>query len=136
MRKPRKLIVKVFRNLHMPGVMWSVRGPDGKILMHSKAVLLRNATFIVQPAGREKVRREKKKVVHAFVKGELVSDPQESCEHILGLNDNVLCSVAYNPYKNDEFVVANNLEIKSAESILITSLDDHAQLLAQGVTTE
>lgn len=132
MRNPKTLIVKVFRNLHMPDVMWSVRGPDGKILMHSKAVLLRNATFIVQPAGREKVRREKKKTVHAFVKGELITDPNEAYEEISSTEWDKMCSVGYNPYKNEEFMCERG-PIKSAESILIASKSGRPELLARGV---
>lgn len=132
MRKPKRLIVKVFRNLHMPGVMWSVRGPDGKILMHSKAVLLRDATFIVQPAGREKVRREKKKTVHAFVKGELITDPNEAYEEISSTEWDNMSSVGYNPYKNEEFMCETG-PIKSAESILIASKDGRPKLMARGV---
>lgn len=131
MRRPKRLIVKVFRNLHMPGVMWSVRGPDGKILMHSKAVLLRNATFIVQPAGREKVRREKKKTVHAFVKGELITDPNEVYEEISSTKWDKMCSVGYNPHRNEDFVCEAG-PTKSAESILITSKDGRPKLMAKG----
>lgn len=149
MREPKKLIVKVYRNLHLDGVMWSVRGPDDKILMHAKSVLLKNATFIVQPAGREKVRREKKKTVHAFVKGELVIDPNEIARANFDRTQDKYSMVSYNPYKDDEFVVIAETNppykeeiledrpaIKSAEQIIIKSVNNRPKLLAIGVTTE
>jgi hypothetical protein len=55
--------------------LWSVRaleGPDaGRVIGHAEKVLIRYARFVVQPAGRERVRREGVKNVHAFVRGEL-----------------------------------------------------------------
>jgi len=137
-RKSRKLIVQVYRNLHLDGVVWSIRIPNGKVLTHAKGVLLRDATFVVQPAGREKVRRERKKTVHAFVKGEMITDPNEIFEECQAITEDNAMSVTYNPYKYDTFVVADKTrdfpEIKSAERIMISSTPEFPQLLATGVT--
>lgn len=57
-----------------------------------------NAEFVVQPAGRERVRAEGKKNVHAFVRGSLLTD---------GSDYNVpygAFRVVYNPYKYDSFM--------------------------------
>ena len=62
---------------------------------------LTNATFAVQPAGREKVLREGRKNVHAFVTGTY---------YALGSNFKTAMwsdgarEVTYNPYKNDTFM--------------------------------
>ena len=58
--------VEVYRNLHNDKL--SVRY-GGKVVGHVDSIWLRDATFAVQPAGRDRVRREKKKNVHAFVRG-------------------------------------------------------------------
>ncbi len=64
--------VQVYWNLHKD--CWSVVALEGdqkgRVVTHADKVLLRGATFSVQPAGNAKVRREKKKNVHAFVRGE------------------------------------------------------------------
>jgi hypothetical protein len=60
--------------------------------------------FVVRKAGREKVLREKKKNVHAFVRGTWIKDLLvEDAPMIL---DHRECSeeVTYNPYKYDSFV--------------------------------
>jgi hypothetical protein len=51
---------------------WSIRdAATGRIHAHADKVSVRGAQFIVQPAGRKRVLRERKKNVHAFVRGEL-----------------------------------------------------------------
>ena len=65
--------VEVYWNLHKH--LFSVRALEGehkgRVIDHSYGVRLSNATFVSQPAGRERVRREGKKNVHAFVRGHL-----------------------------------------------------------------
>jgi len=84
--------IQVYFNLHKRKL--SVRH-KGKVIEHASQVLLKNATFHVQPAGREKVLREKRKNVHAYVSGErvCVASFSSKAEHI-----------AYNPYKWKTFV--------------------------------
>jgi len=61
--------VEVYRNLHKN--CFSIR-QNGKVvdyLYYDRELHLTDVEFRVQPAGRERVRREKKKNVHAYVKG-------------------------------------------------------------------
>jgi len=54
---------------------------------------MKDVKFVVQPAGRAKVLREKRKNVHAFVRGTRVD----------GLKIRVGQALVYNPYKRDSF---------------------------------
>ena len=63
--------VDVYRNLHKK--CWSIRSvATGRVVAHKSDATVANAKFIVQPAGRAKVLREKKKNVHAFIRGEWI----------------------------------------------------------------
>ena len=94
--------VEVYRNLHN-GCM-SIRR-DGRVVKHLEpwmTLYLQDVKFAVQPAGREKVRREGKKNVHAFVRGTVV----KARMHHLTETFREKCNnwVTYNPYQNDTFV--------------------------------
>ena len=90
--------VEVYRNLHKK--CWSIR-QGGKVKVHTSYLCLKDAKFVVQPAGREKVLREQKKNVHAFVKGYLISASESNrlTEDIEWTCD----AVTYNPYKHPYF---------------------------------
>jgi hypothetical protein len=65
--------VEVYRNLHKH--CWSVRSVQtGKVVAHVDVATVKDARFVVRPAGRAKVLRDGRKNVHAFVKGEWVPD--------------------------------------------------------------
>ena len=95
--------VEVYRNLHN-GCM-SIRR-DGKVVKHLQpwqSLYLQNVTFAVQPAGREKVRREGKKNVHAFVRGQVILPSTMNC-FTETFKEKCKVWVTYNPYQNDTFV--------------------------------
>lgn len=82
----------VYFNLHKKCL--SVAKSNEKV-RHTNAIALRDVKFHINENGRQKVLKEKRKNVHAFVKGyefELPSDAR-----FLGL-------ITYNPYKYDSFV--------------------------------
>ena len=90
--------VDVYRNLSQG--CWSVKDrSDGRVIGRADAVIVTDATFVVQPAGRAKVLREGQKNVHAFVRGTL-SDIDIFNQECLSLPK----EVTYNPYKYDSFV--------------------------------
>ena len=60
--------VEIYFNLHKR--VFSVRH-KGRVIEHVESAIIRRPKFVVQAAGRAKVLREKKKNVHAFVRGEL-----------------------------------------------------------------
>tara|TARA_Y100001951_G_C11068087_1_gene144543 strand:+ start:91 stop:516 length:426 start_codon:yes stop_codon:yes gene_type:complete len=103
--------IEVYRNLHKD--CWSVR-QKGIVRFHCYKVHLRDCEFVVQPAGRAKVLREKKKNVHAFVRGHLcdVCDSNPHWE-----DDLYTCiwdEVEYNPYKADTFTTWENIPVTGA----------------------
>lgn len=100
--------VKVYYNLH--NHKWSIQH-NGLVLGHADEVVLTNVTPKVSQAGRERVLREKKKNVHAFLCGDLVNvnnfvsfrGRSVAASHIEVEPD---CNeeITYNPYKYDKFV--------------------------------
>lgn len=71
----------------------------GKVIHHSKYVKIINPVFVVSEAGRQRVLREKRKNVHAFVRGELAgleNNPKDSADNFQ--------IITYNPYKYSSFV--------------------------------
>jgi len=100
--------VFVYRNLHKQCL--SVQ-QDGIVRCHVDNIVLEDAEFRVGKAGQRKVRDEKRKNVHAKVKGMVVEKPSEILE--LGWND-----AYYNPYKTDEFTdVQSGRYLKSAKFV-------------------
>ena len=97
--------VMVYYNLHKQ--TFSVTY-DGKVILHADYVKLFDVEFRVRKGGKEKVRQEKSKNVHAFVIGRLMDYCEFPCDNIpLPSSDNV---VTYNPYKHDSFVYKNTDE--------------------------
>lgn len=88
--------VEVYRNLHKNCL--SVR-QDGIVRCHADAgVVLFDVTFVVREKGRQRVLTEKKKNVHAFLKG-YVRSPREA-NRLLPFP---WVGVYYNPYTCEYF---------------------------------
>ena len=85
--------VDVYFNLHKK--VFSVRH-KGKVIAHVCNAMLKDVTYVVQPAGRAKVLRERKKNVHAFARGELIRRLP-----VVNYQGNL---AKYNPYKAATFV--------------------------------
>ena len=101
--------VEAYRNLHKPGCVWSIRScmkeNRGRVIGYSPIAVIDNAEFIVQPAGRARVLREKRKHVHAFVRGDWRSEenPAKWLDWFEGQRKH--CNIArYNPFKHGAFV--------------------------------
>lgn len=112
--------VFVYFNLHKK--VWSVKALDGRnkgrVIAHADKVLLRDATFKVSEAGRQRVIREKRKNVHAGVVGTLeaftgdLRNDTPWWHQVWGKEDHAYekyarCrgpEVTYNPYKYTSFV--------------------------------
>jgi hypothetical protein len=90
--------VEVYWNFHRK--CYSVRaleGPDkGRVVQHRRDLQIAGAKLVVRKAGREKVLRERRKNVHAFVRGHLVEGAS------LSMNG-ASVGVGYNPYQMDSF---------------------------------
>lgn len=107
--------VKLYRNLHKKGVVYSLSGRDGnrdRVLGYADDILLQNVEFRVQEAGRLKVLATGKKTVHAFVVGDVVSvDKGEIARTVenLAASEGPWEQVRYNPKTLITFVRAADL---------------------------
>lgn len=97
--------VMVYYNLHKHTFSVTYKG---KVILHSDYVKLEDVEFRVRTGGKERVRMEKSKNVHAFVIGTLIDYCEFPCENIPSPSSNDI--VTYNPYKNDSFVYKENGE--------------------------
>ena len=105
--------VDVYYNLHKK--TFSVkRTSTGKVVAHRDYVWIKDAQFVVSEAGRQRVLREKKKNVHAFIRGEWL-DLSEGRAVTEGTMFGGYAS--YNPYKADTFM-AEDLPIHKADAVL------------------
>ena len=123
--------VEVYFNLHK--YTWSVRQcSTGRVILHTDKVHIRDPKFVVRKAGRERVLREGKKNVHAFVRGDITYfddffDP-DYLDYSL---------VSYNPYKFDTFVdVIDTSPVRTAKRAMLelqpTGPIDRPYLYVQG----
>ena len=78
--------VEVYFNLHKK--CWSIR-QAGKPVVHSDFVEIKQPQFVVQQGGNARVRREKRKNVHAFVRGYITKGLK-----IMG-TDKPICNAEY-----------------------------------------
>jgi len=107
--------VFVYYNLHRK--LWSVKaleGDDkGRVVAHTKEVVLRKPVGKVSEAGRQRVLREKQKNVHAGIVGEWSPD----C-YILQLDGD---EITYNPYKYNSFVYKDDETPFTGASVALLS---------------
>jgi hypothetical protein len=116
--------VEVYYNLHRKclSVRSRVTGPTyGKVIGHLPAIVLHNVTFHVSEPGRQRVLREKRKNVHAVVRGEVnlewlrrVFAQEQACDPYIvtpkappALADRIV-PVTYNPYMYETFVTRHS----------------------------
>ena len=92
--------VFVYYNLYKQ--MFSIKALDGehmgKVVLHATVVCLDDCLFYVSPTGQARVRKEKRKNVHAGVVGSLLFEDT----NMQGTE------VIYNPYKNDTFIYSED----------------------------
>lgn len=117
---------RIYRNLTKGN--WSVqhRTPNGwRVAFHLDQIIARNCRFTVSQAGRQRVRREGRKGVHAFIE----------CEKLINANGvtfthgDTEARVTYNPYDdvpgfhrkfyfpNKEVVTAGEVELRTDGSV-------------------
>ena len=120
--------VEVYRNLRRR--CWSVRSnKTGIVIDHVTEVELEDCELVVRQAGREKVRREGVKNVHAFVKGYMVKGECEIANCSCHIEDPR--TISYDPYSNESFIATRtNQPVKKAKHILLTS---NGRAFAKGI---
>ena len=106
--------VQVYRNLNKKlgngdNCVYSVRGDDGLVKRHTCHLVLHDCVFRVGEKGRQRVRDEKCKNVHAYIQGRECYNKEEKRWEYIGpdcnyINDPNTVTVYYNPYKCDSFI--------------------------------
>lgn len=114
-------MIEVYRNLRYKNRTWSVKSKRTKrVVARKELVLIKNPTFIVRESGRQRVLKEKRKNVHAFVLGTWVRD--KAIIDLLMSKKNIMKLVTYNPYKNAFFnEVQSGLSVMSSGWALLDS---------------
>ena len=118
--KENTMSVDIYFNLHKK--VFSVRH-KGKVIGHATALTVMNPKFVVQPAGRAKVLRDKVKNVHAFVRTDSMWTVEDDwyCVEVYKKE-----RVKYNPYMSDTFVsCATGDAIHKAEVAYLTIDNDN-----------
>ena len=117
--------VEVYFNLHKK--TFSVRScRTGRVIHHTDKVHIANPEFVVRKAGRERVLREGKKNVHAFVRGDVT--------FFNLMYRPTLDTLTYNPYKYASFVDKQTEEpVYKASRAWLTVSDKIPTIQAEGV---
>ena len=109
--------VRVYYNLNRS--VWSIKAMEGefkgKVIGYASSVVLSDAHTVVSEAGRQRVLREQRKNVHAYIDGQLQHVggyqerllPASRTGYLAGLRGK-LCNLYYNPYHVDHFTWANH----------------------------
>ena len=109
--------VDVYYNLHKK--TFSVRH-KGKVIAHRDYVWVKDAQFVVSEAGRQRVLNEKKKNVHAFVRGEWL---EHTSRQTATEGTKYGGYASYNPYKAGTFM-AYDLPIHKADAVLCIGYEE------------
>ena len=123
--------VRIYRNLHK-GTL-SVKDWDrqsdtyGRVIARPNVFMLDYPRFIVSKAGRDRVLREKRKNVHAFVQGHPYSGKREGRRAV---TEHKGFEVFYNPYKSEWFVDKDGNPVHQADWALITASETAYSIIA------
>jgi hypothetical protein len=110
--------VMVYYNLHKH--TFSVQ-KNGIVVFHADYLKLKDVEFRVRVGGKEKVRKEKSKNVHAFVIGILEDFCEYPCEEMP--EEPVGEIITYNPYLYDSFVFRKTKEpVYNANEVVMINL--------------
>ena len=124
--------VRAYYNLHRH--CWSVQALEGehkgRVIGHAAAVELNQFNTKVSLAGRERVLKERKKNVHAFIEGQLVGATEWISKRDTGIPSGISgdlgryrTQITYNPYKYDCFVEvgSEHLEVTKGYSVHLSN---------------
>tara|TARA_R110000851_G_scaffold131529_1_gene265684 strand:- start:659 stop:1087 length:429 start_codon:yes stop_codon:yes gene_type:complete len=128
--------IEIYYNLHKK--VFSIRN-KGKVIDHATSVTVLDPKFVVQPAGRAKVIKDKVKNVHAFVrtKGLWTTENVDTLSKLEPYDDLssyylkklknklplFLEEVSYNPYRSGTFVLRDSGDAIHEADIAYLSID-------------
>ena len=121
--------VRIYRNLHKGSLSikdWDRQSPTyGRVIDRPNVYFVSHPRFIVSKAGRDRVLREKRKNVHAYVQGHPVDLDSDKVENATNGRE-----VYYNPYNNDTFVDSKGEPIHKADWAYIEAFKDRYTIYA------
>lgn len=104
--------VRVYFNLHKKKLsVQTKQNGRWKVAGHKEDVYLHNAKFQVSEAGRQRVIKNKRKNVHAFIIGEIT-------DGFKSLDLDPFFTVRYNPYTMSKFQCQGN-DVSAAKTVMI-----------------
>ena len=115
--------VEVYRNLHKKCFSIRRKGRvveylyDGGLHHRGVELYIINAKFVVQPGGKERVRREKRKNVHAFIRGTVMPFGGLQRKSLIG---NCISTITYDPYTMNTFQDLDGNIVTEAEEVFIS----------------
>ncbi len=108
--------VRLYRNLTLVGKWYSVV-QDGKVVAHVTALRLYDCRFVVSRKGRDRVRRERKKYVHAYIEGSLLGSFDRRNRFNEGL-------ISYNPFEDEGFRFTCTMHVSASTFVTEASVVD------------
>jgi len=104
--------------------VYSVRGDDGLVKAHYCHFVLHDCVFRVSEKGKQRVRDEKRKNVHAYIQGRECWNEEEKRWEYIGPDCNYVnapntVTVSYNPYENDAFIRTDTGEPLTKAEVVI-----------------
>ena len=122
--------VQVYRNLNRKLAngkpVFSVRNDKGLVEDHVTSISLLDPVFRVGKAGNERVRKEKRKNVHAYIQGKRMKGKVDWPSTILSevqFSDSEWHTVTYNPYKHEHFVLVDDESTRVVDAFIL-EIDD------------
>jgi hypothetical protein len=120
--------VFVYWNLHKD--VYSLRGTDGRVVAHTSAIHIADASFPVSQSGREQVLASGHKNVHAGVRGS--GQQAKRRPHLHQLRG--WRRVTYNPHKYDSFITASDERpVVGASEVWMVIVDGRPRVYARGI---
>lgn len=114
---------RIYYNLHKHVFSiqaWDVDKGGWRLFKHEESVFCKDVEFKVYQSGREKVLKEQKKNVHAFILCKRVYPASEY--DISSITSKCVKQAYYNPYSCKSFEDANTgNELSKAKSVLLTN---------------
>lgn len=131
--------VRVYKNLNDGLISIKLR-TTGLVIAHCEEITLGDVSFKVYESGRQRVIKQKRKNVHAYVEGEILSVkglkpykgrgitiPEEKSAQAFDSR------IFYNPYKTANFITSSDIIVESCE---ICRVSFHEGITANNIFTK
>jgi hypothetical protein len=117
--------VRVYRNLHTGTLSMQkrIKGKGWRVVAHPAGVILTDVKFVVNEGGRQRVLKEKKKNVHAYIQGTLRLQLDEGSDRHFNTEPGWATGkrAKYNPYKYDSWVDDEGFRVENADTVVVTA---------------